>query len=70
MISISIKNRRGSRSTAYYAFPDFEFTECAFDELRTAARRFTELANEGRHACSARKLKTFRKQVKLANAKS
>ena len=51
-ISISIKHRGGGRHTAHYVFPDFEFTECAFDELRMAARRYTELAAKGRHACS------------------
>jgi hypothetical protein len=54
-VSISVKHGGYGAHTAHYAFPDFEFAECAFDELRAAARRYTELAAKGRHACSERR---------------
>ena len=60
-ISISIKHRGKGTTTAHYVFPDFEFTECAWDELREAARWYTELAERDRLACSDRKLAQLRR---------
>lgn len=54
-ISISLKHKNGGRITAHYTFPDFEFSECAWDELRRHARGFSALATEGHHACGMRK---------------
>jgi len=60
-ISLSIRHRGGGKTTARYVFPDFEFTECAWDELREAARWYAELAARDRHACSDRKLAQLRR---------
>jgi hypothetical protein len=65
-ISISIKHQNGGRMTAHYVFPDFEFSECAFDELREHAHRFSKLASIGRHACSDPKGLKGRKKSRIS----
>jgi hypothetical protein len=54
-ISISLKHEGGGRITAHYFFPDFAFSETAWDELRKDARRYTQLSAAGRLAHQERR---------------